>query len=83
MVIVFKMRGLKATRKLNVNGVLIASIYLPNGNSQPRSEVRLQIGLVPVDYKSAWFRRLIEHGAERMKAGVPVILAGDYNVVTG
>jgi exodeoxyribonuclease-3 len=33
------------------------------------------------DYKLAWFERLIEHGAELMKAGVPVILAGDYNVV--
>src|ERR1700746_3496667 len=29
-----------------VNGVLITSIYLPNGNPQTRSEVRLQIGLV-------------------------------------
>ena len=29
-----------------VNGVLIASIYLPNGNPQPGPEVRLQAGLV-------------------------------------
>src|ERR1043165_8415857 len=55
-----------------VNGVLIASIYLPNGNPQPGPKF---------DYKLAWFERLIEHGAELMKAGVPVILAGDYNVV--
>ena len=55
-----------------VNGVLIASIYLPNGNPQPGPKF---------DYKLAWFQRLIEHGAELMKAGVPVILAGDYNVV--
>jgi exonuclease III len=33
------------------------------------------------DYKLAWFERLIEHGAELMNAGVPVVLAGDYNVV--
>jgi exodeoxyribonuclease-3 len=55
-----------------VNGVLITSIYLPNGNPQPGPKF---------DYKLAWFERLIEHGAELMKAGVPVVLAGDYNVV--
>jgi exodeoxyribonuclease-3 len=55
-----------------VNGVLIASIYLPNGNPQPGPKF---------DYKLAWLERLIEHGAELMKAGVPVVLAGDYNVV--
>jgi exodeoxyribonuclease-3 len=48
-----------------VNGVLIASIYLPNGNPQPGPKF---------DYKLAWFERLIEHGAELMKAGVPVVL---------
>src|SRR5262250_1048544 len=55
-----------------VNGVLITSIYLPNGNPQPGPKF---------DYKLAWFGRLIEHAAELMKAGVPVVLAGDYNVV--
>jgi exodeoxyribonuclease-3 len=54
------------------NGVLIACIYLPNGNPQPGPKF---------DYKLAWFQRPIDHGAELMKAGVPVILAGDYNVV--
>ena len=29
----------------------------------------------------AWFERLIGHGADLLKAGVPVVLAGDYNVV--
>jgi exodeoxyribonuclease III len=55
-----------------VNGVLITSIYLPNGNPQPGPKF---------DYKLAWFERLIAHAAELMKAGVPVALAGDYNVV--
>jgi exodeoxyribonuclease-3 len=55
-----------------VNGVLITSFYLPNGNPQPGPKV---------DYKLAWFERLIEHGTELMKAGVPVVLAGDYNIV--
>lgn len=55
-----------------VNGVLIASIYLPNGNPQPGPKFA---------YKLAWFERLIAHAAGLMAAGVPVILAGDYNVV--
>ena len=32
-------------------------------------------------HKLAWFERLIENGVELMKAGVPVVLAGDYKVV--
>jgi exodeoxyribonuclease-3 len=55
-----------------VRGILITSIYLPNGNPQP--------GL-KFDYKLAWFERLIAHAAELQKTGVPVVLAGDYNVV--
>ena len=55
-----------------VHGVLIASIYLPNGNPQPGPKF---------DYKLAWFERLMAHAAELMAAGVPVVLAGDYNVV--
>ena len=55
-----------------VNGVLITSIYLPNGNPQPGPKF---------DYKLAWFERLIAHAAGLVSAGVPVVLAGDYNVV--
>jgi exodeoxyribonuclease-3 len=55
-----------------VGGVLIASIYLPNGNPQPGPKF---------DYKLAWFDRLIAHAAELYAAGVPAVLAGDYNVV--
>lgn len=55
-----------------VNGILIASIYLPNGNPQPGPKFA---------YKLAWFERLITHAAELMAANVPVVLAGDYNVV--
>jgi exodeoxyribonuclease-3 len=55
-----------------VNGVLIASIYLPNGNPQPGPKF---------NYKLDWFDRLISHAADLMAAGVPVVLAGDYNVV--
>jgi exodeoxyribonuclease-3 len=55
-----------------VNGVLITSIYLPNGNPQPGPKF---------NYKLAWFERLIAHAASLIAAGLPVVLAGDYNVV--
>ena len=55
-----------------VNGVLITSIYLPNGNPQPGPKF---------NYKLAWFQRLLTHAAELIAAGVPVVLEGDYNVV--
>jgi exodeoxyribonuclease-3 len=55
-----------------VNGVLITSIYLPNGNPQPGPKF---------NYKLAWFERLITHAAGLMSSGLPVVLAGDYNVV--
>lgn len=55
-----------------VQGVIVASIYLPNGNPQPGPKFA---------YKLAWFQRLIDHGAYLMESGLPVVLAGDYNVV--
>ncbi|MEA2858932.1 MAG: exodeoxyribonuclease [Methylobacteriaceae bacterium] len=55
-----------------VRGILITSIYLPNGNPQPGPKFT---------YKLAWFERLIAHADELQASGVPVVLAGDYNVV--
>ncbi|WP_088342645.1 MULTISPECIES: exodeoxyribonuclease III [Rhodomicrobium] len=55
-----------------VAGVLIGCLYLPNGNPQPGPKF---------DYKLAWFERLITHAATLKAAGIPAVLAGDYNVV--
>ena len=55
-----------------VNGVLITSLYAPNGNPQPGPKFT---------YKLAWMDRLAAHAAELFAAGVPVVLAGDFNVV--
>ena len=54
-----------------VNGVLIASIYAPNGNPQPGPKF---------DYKLKWLDRLHRHATLLRKSGAPVVLAGDYNV---
>jgi exodeoxyribonuclease III len=55
-----------------VNGVLVTSLYAPNGNPQPGPKF---------EYKLAWTDRLLAHAADLFAAGVPVVLAGDYNVV--
>jgi len=55
-----------------VNGVLVASLYAPNGNPQPGPKF---------DYKLAWLERLIRHAASLYASGLQIVLAGDYNVV--
>jgi len=55
-----------------VNGMLIASLYLPNGNPQPGPKF---------SYKLAWFERFIAHAAELHAQKLPIVLAGDFNVV--
>ena len=47
-------------------------IYLPNGNPQPGPKFA---------YKLSWFDRLLERARQLRKQDVPVILAGDFNVV--
>ena len=54
------------------HGVIVACLYLPNGNPQPGPKF---------DYKLSWFERFIEHAAGLFTNGHPVVLAGDYNVV--
>jgi exodeoxyribonuclease-3 len=55
-----------------IGGLVVASIYLPNGNPQPGPKFA---------YKLAWFERLIQHAAALCSRDEPVVLAGDYNVV--
>lgn len=54
-----------------LGGILVGCLYLPNGNPQPGPKF---------DYKLAWFKRLGAHARKLLKEGVPVVLAGDYNV---
>ena len=55
-----------------VAGVLITSLYAPNGNPQPGPKFT---------YKLAWMERLVAHAAALYAVDAPVVLAGDYNVV--
>jgi exodeoxyribonuclease-3 len=55
-----------------VNGILIGCLYLPNGNPAPGPKF---------DYKLAWFKRLNTYAKKLLKKDIPVILAGDFNVI--
>lgn len=55
-----------------VEGVLIGCLYLPNGNPAPGPKF---------DYKLRWFERFAQHAKGLLKKDLPVILAGDYNVM--
>ena len=54
-----------------INGIIVTSIYLPNGNPQPGPKF---------DYKLEWLGRLKSHAAKFIKQELPVVLAGDFNV---
>ncbi|MEI5686659.1 exodeoxyribonuclease III [Sphingomonas kyungheensis] len=55
-----------------VDGLVVASIYLPNGNPQPGPKF---------DYKLRWMERLATHARTLLDAEVPTVLMGDYNVI--
>jgi exodeoxyribonuclease III len=55
-----------------VKGLIVASIYLPNGNPQPGPRFV---------YKLAWFERLIAYVKKLQRSPRAVVLAGDFNVV--
>ncbi|KQQ75734.1 exodeoxyribonuclease III [Xanthomonas sp. Leaf131] len=55
-----------------IHGVVVACLYLPNGNPQPGPKF---------DYKLAWFQRLIRHAKTLVDLPYPVALIGDFNVV--
>ena len=56
----------------DINGVHVASIYLPNGNPCPGPKF---------DYKLEWMARLDKIATTFLASEKPVILGGDYNVI--
>jgi exodeoxyribonuclease-3 len=55
-----------------VHGIIVACIYLPNGNPQPGPKF---------DYKLRWMDRLQRHAKKLVASEHPVAIVGDYNVV--
>ena len=52
--------------------LIVASIYLPNGNPRPGPKF---------DFKLRWMERLAGRAAALLTEERPVVLAGDYNVI--
>lgn len=55
-----------------VQGIRVASIYLPNGNP---------VNSEKYPYKLKWFDRLIAHAKTLLAEEKPLVLGGDYNVI--
>ncbi|MGH8095665.1 exodeoxyribonuclease III [Stenotrophomonas indicatrix] len=55
-----------------VHGVVVAALYLPNGNPQPGPKF---------DYKLRWMQRLIRHARALVDLPHPALLLGDFNVI--
>ena len=55
-----------------IQGIRFASIYLPNGNPVATDKYY---------YKLSWLNRLKKRAIELLEKEVPVVLAGDYNII--
>ncbi len=58
--------------EVKVDDLIIACIYLPNGNPTPGEKF---------DYKMRWFERLDAHAEMLVTSGKKVFLIGDFNVI--
>ncbi len=55
-----------------VNGLLVGCLYAPNGNPAPGAKL---------NYKLAWLKQFTAHARQLLRLDIPVILAGDYNII--
>src|SRR4030095_11095162 len=55
-----------------IKGITIGCLYLPNGNPYPGPKF---------EYKLKWLKRFTAHASKLWNKKIPVILAGDYNVI--
>jgi exodeoxyribonuclease-3 len=65
-------RYIEATVSAKSGAVRVGCLYLPNGNP---------IGTEKFAYKLAWMERLRRHAKGLRALEMPVVLAGDYNVI--
>jgi exodeoxyribonuclease-3 len=65
-------RWIAATVTGDHHAVRICGLYLPNGNPVPGPKY---------DYKLAWMDRMAAHACDLLATEMPVIMAGDYNII--
>ncbi len=65
-------RWIEATVTGSNHAIRVCGLYLPNGNPAPGPKY---------DYKLAWMARMEAHAAALLRTEMPVIMAGDYNII--
>lgn len=55
-----------------IEGIVVGCLYAPNGNPQPGPKF---------EYKLDWHRRFAAYASELLATDLPVVLAGDFNIV--
>jgi exodeoxyribonuclease III len=65
-------RYIEGTVSAGGGAVRIASLYLPNGNP---------LGTEKFSYKLSWMKRLEAHCRKHLADEIPLVLAGDFNVI--
>jgi exodeoxyribonuclease-3 len=65
-------RWIEATVIGDTEAVRVCGLYLPNGNPVPGPKY---------DYKLAWMARMHRHAEELLASEMPVVMAGDYNII--
>jgi exodeoxyribonuclease-3 len=65
-------RGQSRYIEAAIQGTLIGCLYLPNGNPAPGPKY---------DYKLGWLDGFLAYAEELLSLEVPVVLAGDYNII--
>lgn len=65
-------RWIEATVTGETRAVRVCGLYLPNGNPAPGPKY---------DYKLAWMERMRARAGDLLATEMPVVLAGDYNVI--
>lgn len=66
-------RYLEAVYSTNFGVVRVASLYVPNGNP---------VNSDKYPYKLRWYERFYNHSASLLELEEPLVLAGDYNVIS-
>src|SRR6056297_2288645 len=65
-------RWIEATVMGETQAVRLCGLYLPNGNPCPGPKF---------DYKLAWMARMEERARDLLAEEIPLVIAGDYNVI--
>jgi len=65
-------RWIEATVVGDAQAVRLCGLYLPNGNPVPGPKY---------DYKLAWMARMEARARELLQSEMPVVMAGDYNII--